>query len=964
MAAPSSREVDDWLSRVNDISDAVKEILNTDPMEDLSRHQARVKRRQEREEAEKKAKLEQIKMRYEPKNYARFERDDVIDAMLKAVDENPKKKDAGYLDLKDETLFSKAERISLEEARMLKADGAKHVQKANWEEAFKCYDGAIKLDPVDPQLKVILYNNRALVCNKLGKYLQTCEDASYVLQHEPSNVKALLRRGTALRYLHRPVEALQDVTQALRYEPNNSEGLLLRTWLHRAEEELIKSERFMESCEKDGTPDAANLCNAAETLSKLSADDMVNQSVPLEMALQVVQRHGTGAAVLFALRGGVTRVLSLSTTLLERVIHSDPKTWSPLTESPKAGEADEPPAMVAPLLYALRLLTSLFDDCETVSQDAREELVVDFIEKCMRLLQFFVDQHGEEGKETPVPHPLLQTVVNAVLECLTILYTPYPSQLAAALEADWWPLTSFWRVLASREVVGAKKKVSPLAVVTLFHFTRLVTACMHAKGSVIVLEQDTTRPSVLNQLFLPATSSSLASVSEAQGEKQGNHEAEMLLDVVEHCLVDGVPLPIQTVGVGLALRRTSVTVRSPFDPAATAAVSSASKKAAPAQFTRESWSKHLCDSIVDALRVCMGGKAAADHPHHLRFLEAGYSLVYNLSLSASDRPAFVKLWESLRAAPSFSRRTWDFVVSQQANLLSSELISAVVSKMLGVIAKFVSASSSVRSILGSPYGHNASKTSRKAAGELGCTNALPPLWSLLETLSGQCAASDAKQENEIRWDLLEHITTILAVQFQSTMSSGEGPTEKEADDELQGVVHRSAVRSLLALLKVAMPPSETTVQLWKASCTQSSTHTGTGPSTSTGTSSRPSAALVALGNAANLVGKIMDGSNRTTALQHEKTVAVLEEMDAVGVLLEALRTTRTSVLMLARERADADSKRITQVVPQLQLWEQHGLAAQKNLSIAVSKVVTASDAMRARLRELNGLETLAAVLGR
>lgn len=894
MTAPSTREVESWLSRIDEITSAVQELLSSDPLDDIERHQAREKRRAEQQEMERKAKLEQIKMRYEPKNYARFERDDVIDAMLKAVDEKPKEQRDLY-DTKDESLFTKAERVSLEEAQRLKDEGAKCVQKADWGGAYDCYDNALKLHPVDPRLVIILHNNKALACNKTGKYLEAVEDASFVLQKEAKNVKALLRRGTALRYLHRPVEALQDVTKALQLEPTNSEGLLMRTWLRKAEEELRKRDLFMTQNEQA----SAEVSEAAKTL-KASASDEASlgekQLGALGTALRVIQEHGTGASVLFAFHGGVGQSLSIATSLTSKCSTSE-------LAAKDVSSSAEVPEFVAPLLTSLRVLSCLFEESETVSQDASAESMTTFIESCCNTtLKTFVELN-EQSRNI---HPLFQAIVNATLECLTSLCAPYAAQLHNALEASWSPLSSIWKVL--RAALASSAPVKRLELVTLYQFTRLITACMHAKGAEVRMPDDGGSSSVLNQMFQPPVTAGLQEKVEAN--------SEMVLDVVEFCLRSDAPLAVQTVGVALALRRTALSVSA----------ASGAKRPSPAQWTQRSWLKKICLSIIQSLRVCQQEKA--DLSQHFRFLEACYSLLFNLSLSG-DRAAFVDLVQGLNS-PSLGERTWDYVASQRHVVTRSHLMPPL-SKMLGVLAKFVARDLSLKMTIRSAVG-----------GEDG----FPIMWEIFEGLMKDCAplTSDTWEgDRGMQWLLLEHSSTILANVYQ-------GGSSTSLEQENGHLLQSRGLRALFSLVKVASLPSEAAVHLFKATHVAAVSSPGAHSTT-----------LIALGNSAILIAYMLDAC---TSANRSSVNGVLQEMKAVDVLLDSIRGTRTALLMLARERADAESKQMTAVVPQLKLWEGYTSAAQKNLGIAISKTATFSEDMRSRLRDLNGIEVLATILGK
>ena len=65
------------------------------------------------------------------------------------------------------------------------------------------------------------YSNRAMALLKLGNFVDAEADCSTCLSLDPSNVKALLRRGTARAYLAQFQAALEDFEHVLVLEPNN-----------------------------------------------------------------------------------------------------------------------------------------------------------------------------------------------------------------------------------------------------------------------------------------------------------------------------------------------------------------------------------------------------------------------------------------------------------------------------------------------------------------------------------------------------------------------------------------------------------------------------------------------------------------------------------------------------------------------------------------------------------------------
>jgi tetratricopeptide (TPR) repeat protein len=72
-------------------------------------------------------------------------------------------------------------------------------------------------------------NNRALVYIKLSKYKPALEDTACVLAIEPQNVKALVRKASALVGLGNRAEAYVAAKQALKLQPNHKEAHKIAT---------------------------------------------------------------------------------------------------------------------------------------------------------------------------------------------------------------------------------------------------------------------------------------------------------------------------------------------------------------------------------------------------------------------------------------------------------------------------------------------------------------------------------------------------------------------------------------------------------------------------------------------------------------------------------------------------------------------------------------------------------------
>ncbi|KAF7720933.1 hypothetical protein EC973_005757 [Apophysomyces ossiformis] len=103
-------------------------------------------------------------------------------------------------------------------AKTEKEKGNQFFQKKEYHQAVEHYGRAIELDPTVS----VYYLNRAMAYLKLNKFVEVERDCTQGLQLEPQNVKALWRRGIALRELGRPEEARADFQSALTIDPGNN----------------------------------------------------------------------------------------------------------------------------------------------------------------------------------------------------------------------------------------------------------------------------------------------------------------------------------------------------------------------------------------------------------------------------------------------------------------------------------------------------------------------------------------------------------------------------------------------------------------------------------------------------------------------------------------------------------------------------------------------------------------------
>lgn len=107
-------------------------------------------------------------------------------------------------------------------AEKAKEEGNQLFRKGLFEPALVKYTEALDLcEDQDGAIALALRNNRAACNHQLSNFKAVVADASFVLDREPNNFKALVRRMLALEPLERYEAALQDVRAVLRQDPRH-----------------------------------------------------------------------------------------------------------------------------------------------------------------------------------------------------------------------------------------------------------------------------------------------------------------------------------------------------------------------------------------------------------------------------------------------------------------------------------------------------------------------------------------------------------------------------------------------------------------------------------------------------------------------------------------------------------------------------------------------------------------------
>ncbi|KEG12902.1 putative serine/threonine protein phosphatase type 5 [Trypanosoma grayi] len=630
--APSRQEVEEWLERIDEITASVEEILNEDPMEAAQRRQEREALRRENEAKENR---EKVKMRYDPRYYTRFENDEVIDKLLKEVDQEGGKRLGAC---NDTSCYSRAERVSLEETLRLKEEAARAVKAAEWEKAHELYTTAITLNTVDEVLQRTLRNNRALVQLKLKHYLDAVDDTSYVLQGEPRNMKALLRRSTALRHLHRPVDALKDAETALQREPTSKEAVELAHWLLRAKKEHGTCAVFQHHHPEEAKrlKDAVGaLTTAVAVLREAHAKhtdenhgegeaEQDNENVALVQAaenvrlcLMVIQSFHCGAAMLFVLFNGMPPLTELVCALL---CNGGKGLFGSVGDD--TGVRMSTSRMV--FVVSARLLALILLGSETGADELELSTVTDLSVNLAEALASAIKQESAVNREGAA-----KALTIAILQLLEGLAVRFPVQVHTHCGAA---IMMAWDAMSKRQPDPS----------LLFVYCGVLEALLK-------------EPSV-----------TVAFTEVARGR---------LPHVVKMALTTG-PEQLQEAGLSLAVR-----------------ASYASRDWAKAMSSLD-FNRLLVALLPPPQKGC--GNSLSP-----RTEEGLYALVYNLFLQSESRSQYVEQWRfatdpACRGEPSFALRTWrslcDRVLSNGA---STGGITAR-SKMMGVISKFFPHDESLR----------------------------------------------------------------------------------------------------------------------------------------------------------------------------------------------------------------------------------------------------------------------------
>lgn len=118
-------------------------------------------------------------------------------------------------------MYEKAERLrisQLDPNERIKEEGDKLFKAADFEGAIKVYTRCLdSIRDKSSDLAVKCYGNRAACYKQLSNFDGTISDCTAVLEHKPDDVKSLIRRAQAFEAVERYKSAQQDVRAVLSF---------------------------------------------------------------------------------------------------------------------------------------------------------------------------------------------------------------------------------------------------------------------------------------------------------------------------------------------------------------------------------------------------------------------------------------------------------------------------------------------------------------------------------------------------------------------------------------------------------------------------------------------------------------------------------------------------------------------------------------------------------------------------
>eukprot|EP01138_Halocafeteria_seosinensis_P014237 gb/GECG01014536.1/.p1 GENE.gb/GECG01014536.1/~~gb/GECG01014536.1/.p1 ORF type:complete len:268 (+),score=48.14 gb/GECG01014536.1/:1-804(+) len=148
---------------------------------------------------------------------------EAVQILEKGLVQYPDNQDLRKLLNETRPLLEKQERerrAKLQGPEKLKEEGNDLFKDAKFEQAIEVYGQCIeKCSENDTKTLIAARNNRAACYQQLSDFQSVVDDTTAVLELDPKNLKALLRRGLALEGLEKFRAALADIREVLMIDP-------------------------------------------------------------------------------------------------------------------------------------------------------------------------------------------------------------------------------------------------------------------------------------------------------------------------------------------------------------------------------------------------------------------------------------------------------------------------------------------------------------------------------------------------------------------------------------------------------------------------------------------------------------------------------------------------------------------------------------------------------------------------
>ena len=118
-------------------------------------------------------------------------------------------------------------------SRIKNAMGAIEADKGHYVRAFKHYDAAIRLNPMNPEA---LYN-RGVAFGQAGQFGRAIADLNKAIRLKPNDPDCFTNRGTAYYLRGEHKKAIADYDEALKLDPKHATAITLRARIMARESE-------------------------------------------------------------------------------------------------------------------------------------------------------------------------------------------------------------------------------------------------------------------------------------------------------------------------------------------------------------------------------------------------------------------------------------------------------------------------------------------------------------------------------------------------------------------------------------------------------------------------------------------------------------------------------------------------------------------------------------------------------